>query len=41
MQVLPVEKPFAMVTETDFDQIFSVNVKGTYFTMQAAFQMHG
>ena len=33
-----VEKPFAMVTETDFDQIFSVNVKGTYFTMQAAFR---
>ena len=32
------EKPFALVTETEFDRIFSVNVKGTYFTMQAAFR---
>lgn len=32
------EKSFALVTETEFDWLYSVNVKGTYFTIQAAFK---
>ncbi|MFH5186904.1 SDR family oxidoreductase [Paenibacillus sp. TAB 01] len=33
---LMVTKPLANVTEEDFDKLFTVNVKGTYFTCQQA-----
>lgn len=31
------EKPFELVSEAEFEGLYSVNVKGVYFTMQAAF----
>lgn len=31
-----ITKPIAEVTEEDFDRLFAVNVKGTYFSMQKA-----
>ncbi|MCC1705898.1 SDR family NAD(P)-dependent oxidoreductase, partial [Salmonella enterica subsp. enterica serovar Indiana] len=31
-----VETPVAEFTEAQFDQVFSINTKGTYFTLQQA-----
>ncbi|MEH7109611.1 SDR family oxidoreductase [Bacillus sp. JJ1764] len=36
-----VNKPLEKVTEADFDQQFSINVKGTYFACQQAYQHMG